>query len=266
MGKYRFESDVFICKPAFERVEAWQFMLEEKDVPKWVEAAMRLPGGGLFTIQTVIGGQSLIVETWQGRKDAQAGDFIIMGATGKLDVVREGNFKNMYKPDDGTAVRPASAEEVASADEAAKTTEQIFREAMLTMQKRVHDNAVGHGFHLETPTIPEQLMLMVTELAEAMESYRREEPMLFYECRDFHGEGGSDGENYQKPCKGCRIARADEPCPFRDKKPQGIAIELGDVVLRVMDTCEELQIDLGDAMLEKHHFNLTRPFKHGKKL
>ena len=44
----------------------------------------------------------------------------------------------------------------------------------------------------------------------------------------------------------------------------GCSEELADVVIRVFDLAAHLGINLGDAIIAKSQFNLTRPFKHGK--
>lgn len=50
-----------------------------------------------------------------------------------------------------------------------------------------------------------------------------------------------------------------------DGKPDGFPIELADVVIRIIETCENMRIDLGKAILLKHEFNKNRPFRHGGK-
>jgi NTP pyrophosphatase (non-canonical NTP hydrolase) len=50
-----------------------------------------------------------------------------------------------------------------------------------------------------------------------------------------------------------------------NQKPLGIPTELADVVIRVMDTCEVLGIDLQSAIEEKHKYNSTRAYRHGGK-
>lgn len=47
-----------------------------------------------------------------------------------------------------------------------------------------------------------------------------------------------------------------------DGKPEGFGIEMADVVIRVMDTCEALGVDLETMIEEKHRFNETRPHRH----
>lgn len=77
------------------------------------------------------------------------------------------------------------------------------------------------------------MMLMVTELAEAYEEYR-----------DWH-----------------------EPAEIRivAGKPEGIPIELADVVIRILSFCGKFEIDLQEAVLQKMAFNETRPHRHGGK-
>ena len=81
--------------------------------------------------------------------------------------------------------------------------------------------------------IGEQLMLVVTEVAEAMEDLRVGAMTLTYD---------SNG----KPC--------------------GFPVEVADVMIRLFDLAGYLQIDLEGAVDEKIAFNETRPIRHGKLL
>ena len=49
-------------------------------------------------------------------------------------------------------------------------------------------------------------------------------------------------------------------------KPEGIPIELADIVIRVADYCGEAGIDLTAAIKQKLKFNRTRPHRHGGKV
>lgn len=52
---------------------------------------------------------------------------------------------------------------------------------------------------------------------------------------------------------------------FITDKPQGFAVEMADVLARVFDLCEALEIDVVGALLEKIRYNRKRPFRHGGK-
>lgn len=83
-------------------------------------------------------------------------------------------------------------------------------------------------------TVGDRLMLMVTEVAEAMEEHR----------------------TGHKP---------DEIYVLHDK-PEGIPIELADVVIRIADFCGLYGIDLEAALAQKLAFNQNRPYRHGGKV
>ena len=49
-------------------------------------------------------------------------------------------------------------------------------------------------------------------------------------------------------------------------KPEGLPSEMADIVIRVMDVCGAMGIDLESAILEKVQHNKTRQIMHGGKL
>lgn len=108
---------------------------------------------------------------------------------------------------------------------------------MRTLQKKVYQSAVDHGFWEPPKSFGEQIALIHSELSEALEEYRK-------------GNGGM---------------RPDQTYYSADGKPEGIASELADTVIRIFDTCEYYGIDLQAALEEKHSYNLGRPFRHGGK-
>ena len=44
----------------------------------------------------------------------------------------------------------------------------------------------------------------------------------------------------------------------------GVAEELADALIRIFDLAGKLQIPLGEALMAKLQYNLSRPYKHGK--
>lgn len=137
---------------------------------------------------------------------------------------------------------------------------QAFINATNEMADEINQNAVDHGFYEDAPSLPERLMLMVTELSEALEEHRDGKPVTYLVCNHWDDSVGG------KPCRGCGIAHRAEPCGYRGKKPEGIGVELADCAIRILDTCSFQGIDIGTLIVEKHEYNKTRPYKHGGKL
>ena len=51
---------------------------------------------------------------------------------------------------------------------------------------------------------------------------------------------------------------------WRGEKPEGVAVELADAVIRIADLCGHLGIDLDAVIRLKMTYNEGRPHKHGK--
>lgn len=47
-------------------------------------------------------------------------------------------------------------------------------------------------------------------------------------------------------------------------KPEGIPIELADVIILIFSFCCKYGIEIEKAINMKHQYNTTRPYKHGK--
>jgi NTP pyrophosphatase (non-canonical NTP hydrolase) len=85
-----------------------------------------------------------------------------------------------------------------------------------------------------TRTLIEEICLVHTELSEAVEeirNHRREDEIYFRE----------------------------------DGKPEGVAAELADAIIRIFDSADNRGIPLGEAFALKMAFNRTRPHRHGGK-
>ena len=99
--------------------------------------------------------------------------------------------------------------------------------------KAVHEVAVAHGWW-ETEVDPyTAAALMHSELSEALEEYRNGRPTIYCgsdskECETALAPDSViiNGEIFNTPCKSCKSAH---------KKPEGIAVELADCAIRIMD-------------------------------
>ena len=121
--------------------------------------------------------------------------------------------------------------------------------------KKAHENAINKGWHGEKRTFGELIALCHSELSEALEEYRNgnSEIDIYSKCKSEEikkvGQGGCG------VCKYCAL-----------NKPEGIPIELADVVIRIFDICGLYGIDLEKAINLKMEYNETRPQKHGGKI
>lgn len=116
----------------------------------------------------------------------------------------------------------------------------------------IHENAVKHGWWEEERGLPEILMLCVSELSEALEEYRSGKPMLY--CENMR----------HKSCEECMEHRPG--CHNRENKPEGIAVEVADCLIRIMDWCGKEGLDIEWIVRMKHDYNKGREYRHGGKV
>ena len=106
------------------------------------------------------------------------------------------------------------------------------------VQRAVWSTAEEHGWHEEIDSIPVKLLMIHSEVSEALEEYRNTPP----ECEVSY-----------------LYYRVDSD------KPEGFGVELADIVIRVLDLAEMLDIDLTGIILTKMEYNKSRPYRHGGK-
>ena len=123
--------------------------------------------------------------------------------------------------------------------------------------EKCHAAAVANGWWEQPRPIEETLMLVVTEVAEAVEWYR-----------DFKGELLDDVYMPHRQELGTQYFFRDDNCPHvseieRDKrkmwKPVGIPSELADVAIRVCDLMGHMQFEATCVDNQRYTFNDT-PF------
>lgn len=116
--------------------------------------------------------------------------------------------------------------------------------------KVVHENAKDKGWWDDERQFPEIAALIHAEVSEALEEYRN--------GRKLH-------EIYYKHRNGAVVSRPED-FPPGWTKPEGIPIELADVVIRILDFVGHHKIDIDEAIRIKMAYNKTRPHRHGGKL
>ncbi len=126
-----------------------------------------------------------------------------------------------------------------------------------TLMKEVHQNAVDHGWWDTERSLPEVLMLCVSELSEALEAYRDGELDFYLKCK-CHDTRSNCNDKYD----GCQHGD-NKGC--KEGKPEGIAVELADCIIRILDYCGHAGIDIEAVIAAKHEYNKTRPYRHGNK-
>ena len=127
--------------------------------------------------------------------------------------------------------------------------------------KQIHENAVDHGWWDEERSFPEIIALCHSELSEALEEYRSGRPFEWGRLRRMRkrqtvrSEDQYDCANYSFKVK----------CEHRSKKPEGIAVEMADCIIRILDWCGKEGIDIDRIISTKHEYNKSRPYRHGGK-
>lgn len=144
-------------------------------------------------------------------------------------------------------------------------------EGLTLLQQAIRRNNFEKGWRAETPVgetkrvVSEHVALLHSEVTEIYESYRNNEPELWYE----HKVKTNGVERVSGPDDGF----ADQPVLYPVDgtgaailgKPQGMVSELADVIIRCLDFADEHGFELIETLLEKHDYNLTRPYRHGGK-
>lgn len=169
----------------------------------------------------------------------------------EVHVAEEPNFE----PSEATLVCSRGAEALSWEDSLMKEYAEMTREVhagdgsirsepainLNALRDAAHGNSVAKGFY-EAPNqnVSEKLMLVVSELAEALE----------------HARAGNQG---------LPLSHWWHDGVNHEGKPDGFPVELIDAIIRIADLAGWLGIDLDAALKAKLAYNASRPHKHGKK-
>ena len=118
------------------------------------------------------------------------------------------------------------------------------------LRDRAYQNAKDKGFHDDSALFGDKIALMHSELSEALEEYRNGHAVdeIYYKEGEWHSypEGKISGQKTAN-------------------KPEGIPVELADVIIRILDFCGKYNIDIENVINMKMTYNETRPHRHGGK-
>lgn len=123
-------------------------------------------------------------------------------------------------------------------------------ESLNDLAAEVHQNAVEHGWWDGPPTFGDIIALCHSELSEALEAYR-------------------DGGGLVHGC--CGYCDFQESCDHQATagetgcKPEGVAVEMIDCILRILDWCAMEGVDVDELLRMKLAYNKGRPYRHGGK-
>lgn len=129
------------------------------------------------------------------------------------------------------------------------------------LAKEVHENAVNHGWWEHDIPFSEVIALIHSEVSEALEEDRDGKPDVYNYCK----KAGEPCMTYW--CTSYSLKNGEPYCQedMLDNKPEGKAVELADVIIRILDYCGRKEIDIDEAIKMKIEYNKTRPYKHGGK-
>lgn len=147
------------------------------------------------------------------------------------------------------------------------TEEDVITNGISTLARKVSKTAHEHGWWSDKDgktverNMGEMMMLMVCEVAEGMEAWRDGEPDLWYQYLN----STTKYDVHERYAEDVYVGDANEG-ELVLGKPCGVATEFADVIIRILDTCETMDIPVAEAIVRKMAYNETRPYRHGGKL
>lgn len=136
--------------------------------------------------------------------------------------------------------------------------------------EQAYATAMDKGWHSKPATFGDRLALIHSEVSEALEAFRTLDSDTYDAVREPIYRNMDTGKLTRDKGRYEPVVFATEDFihgtnEYKLNKPEGVASELADVVIRVADLCGLYGIDLNAALEEKMAFNKTRPYRHGNK-
>lgn len=128
---------------------------------------------------------------------------------------------------------------------------------ILDISKEINKNAHEKGFWDKGVDVPEKLMLIVSEVSEAMEADR-----VNRFCKKSPSGSGQPSGSYPE---GHEFFLKEAEWWFKDNVKDHFEDELADAAIRIFDLAYEMGIDLSWHIAKKVQYNASRPKMHGGK-
>ena len=128
------------------------------------------------------------------------------------------------------------------------------------LAKEIHENAVAHGWWTPEPGFAESIAMIHSELSEALEEYRSGKPNIWFACIPTDVFAGCRNMTHcesKRSNLGC--VKTEAGCRYKHEKPEGIAVELADAVMRILDFCGRYELDIGNWIGRREREALTLP-------
>lgn len=132
------------------------------------------------------------------------------------------------------------------------------KKSMNDWAAEIHQNAVDHGWWDKHRSFGDIVALCHSELSEALEEYRNGKPSVY--CAGISNNAACM-EDKGGSCIGIECLRHSP-----NRKPEGIAVEMIDCMIRILDWCGKEGVDVDAVLKAKHEYNKTRPYRHGGKV
>lgn len=116
------------------------------------------------------------------------------------------------------------------------------------LSKEIYEGNKRRGFDAGKENVGQSLMLVVSELGEAIEAHRKGK---FADMKSFNSRREEFGYHFPKEA-------------FKETIKDSFEDEIADAVIRLLDLSAGLNIDIEEHIQLKLKYNETREYKHGK--
>ncbi len=118
------------------------------------------------------------------------------------------------------------------------------------LSKKIHAGNVERGFYDHPATFPDRCMLIVSEIAEAVEAHRNGRT--------------TEPADVDQALRMAALEMALFVGFFKDKVKDTVEDEIADAIIRLLDLSGYLKIDINSHIIAKLSYNATRGTRHGK--